>query len=184
MCKETLIAPSLCAFHMQSSVPLGLLFSVGSTVGISPLSCAFTVVMNCYSARSPALPYQVTHGEDPRALSEVTEGEENLEKHTAHPGPHGWLSIKSIRPACSVIIQGRSSHPQLHFLSPPLQSTWEPRGSRGAVQEELQRSAFPPLIPMFRGLRAKLGFPIPAVSMVHWRKGLFSEKLVFTSQLT
>lgn len=93
----------------------------------------------------------------------------------------GW-SIKSIRPACSVIIQGRS-HPQLH-LPVYLQGTWEPRGSHGAAQEELQRLAFPLLIPTFKGLRAKLGFPLLAISMLHWRKGLFSEKVVFSSQLT
>lgn len=94
----------------------------------------------------------------------------------------GW-SIKSVRPACSVLIQGRSSHPQLHLLL-SLQGTWEPRGSHGAAQEELQRSAFPPLLPTFKGLRAKSGFPVLAIAMVHWGKGLFSEKVMLSSQLT
>lgn len=58
-----------------------------------PCSCAFTVVMNCYSVWSLAPLYQVSHGEDLRALSEVniSEGREDLEKNTPHPGVHGWL---------------------------------------------------------------------------------------------
>lgn len=34
------------------------------------------------------------------------------------------------------------------------------------------RSTFPPLIHMLKGLRAKLGFPVPAISMMRWRKVL------------
>lgn len=83
--KETVqhcIAPSLRAFHMQSLLFLWDCFSlsVGSTVGISLLLCAFTVVMSCYSARSPAPVCQVTRGENPHALSKVTisEGKADL----------------------------------------------------------------------------------------------------------
>lgn len=129
-----------CLPHAKSYVPLGLLSFVGSTVGVS-LLCVL------YSGNELSLctaPCPTGSSDDPRALSKVTsaEGQVDLEKHTPHQALLAGCSIKSIRPACSIIIQERPPHPQLQLLL-PLHGTWEPRGSRGAVQEELQRSAFP-----------------------------------------
>lgn len=111
--------------------------SVGSTVGIFLLLCAFTVVMSCYSARS--LVYQVTHGEDPRALSKVTisEEKEDLEKYTPHPGPHGWLEhqkyqtcLQHYYPGKIIASTAAPSPPARH-----LGTSRQPWGCSGGVAE-------------------------------------------------
>lgn len=124
----------VCLPHATSSILLGLFFFVGSTVGISLLSYAFTVVMSCYSAPSLAPLYQVTHGEDPHALSEVTISEGRIWKGTLLT--HGWLEHPRVSDLPAVLLC-REDH-RIHsctFFSPCKAS-----GSLEATTELFRRS--------------------------------------------